>query len=120
MDLGLEGKTAVVSGASRGIGRAIAMALAKEGARVGLVSRGGPDLEAAVAEAKGVALVGDVTTEEGVGDVVAGALIIGGALLVIAGVLAPIGWKFHVKRPLRRTRDELDKELSWGRAQLTT
>jgi len=50
----------------------------------------------------------------------AGALIIGGALLLIAGILAPIGWKFHVKRPLRRTREELDKELSWGRAQLTT
>ena len=50
----------------------------------------------------------------------AGALIIGGALLLIGGILAPIGWKLHVKRPLRRTREELDKELSWGRAQLTT
>ena len=50
----------------------------------------------------------------------AGALIIGGALLLIAGILAPIGWKLRVKRPLRRTREELDKELSWGKAQLTT
>ncbi|MDB4930437.1 MAG: hypothetical protein JWM10_2921, partial [Myxococcaceae bacterium] len=34
MDLELTGKTALVIGASRGIGRAIAAALAREGARV--------------------------------------------------------------------------------------
>ncbi len=39
MDLGIEGKTALVMGASRGIGRAIAAALAGEGARVALASR---------------------------------------------------------------------------------
>ena len=32
MDLGLSGKVAVVSGASRGIGRSIALSLASEGA----------------------------------------------------------------------------------------
>jgi hypothetical protein len=50
----------------------------------------------------------------------AGALIVGGVLLIFAAALAPIGWKSHVKKPLRRTRDELEKELSWGRSQLTT
>jgi NAD(P)-dependent dehydrogenase (short-subunit alcohol dehydrogenase family) len=39
MDLGIAGKVAVVTGAGRGIGREVALALAKEGARVALISR---------------------------------------------------------------------------------
>jgi 3-oxoacyl-[acyl-carrier protein] reductase len=42
MDLGLEGHTALVMGASRGIGRAIAESLEREGARVAAASRSGP------------------------------------------------------------------------------
>ncbi|MEW6297304.1 MAG: glucose 1-dehydrogenase [Thermodesulfobacteriota bacterium] len=40
MDLGLAGKVAMVSGASRGIGRAIALGLAAEGCRLSLCARG--------------------------------------------------------------------------------
>jgi len=40
MDLGLEGKVAAVGGASRGIGRAIALALSREGCRVAICARG--------------------------------------------------------------------------------
>ncbi len=39
MDLGIDGKVALVMGASRGIGRGIAAALAREGARVAISSR---------------------------------------------------------------------------------
>ena len=39
MDLGIKGKTALVTGASMGIGRAIASALAKEGVRVAVAAR---------------------------------------------------------------------------------
>jgi 3-oxoacyl-[acyl-carrier protein] reductase len=39
MDTGLKGKIALVCGASRGLGRAAAEALAEEGARVGIVAR---------------------------------------------------------------------------------
>jgi NADP-dependent 3-hydroxy acid dehydrogenase YdfG len=47
MDLQLAGKTALVTGASKGIGRAASGALAREGCDVILVSRTAADLEAA-------------------------------------------------------------------------
>jgi len=50
MDLGLAGKAAIVGGASRGIGRAIALALAQEGCGVAICARGWDELEAAAAE----------------------------------------------------------------------
>lgn len=50
MDLGLQGKTAIVGGASRGLGRAIAQTLADEGARVVLCARSPGRLKAAARE----------------------------------------------------------------------
>jgi 3-oxoacyl-[acyl-carrier protein] reductase len=47
MDLGLQGKAAIVGGASKGIGRAVALALASEGCRVALAARGRQELEEA-------------------------------------------------------------------------
>lgn len=52
MDLELEGKVAVVAGASSGIGKAIARSLAVEGARVVILSRSKANLDRAVAEIK--------------------------------------------------------------------
>lgn len=50
MDLGLEGKIAIVTGGSKGIGRSTALALAQEGADVSICARGVEDLEDAAAE----------------------------------------------------------------------
>jgi NAD(P)-dependent dehydrogenase (short-subunit alcohol dehydrogenase family) len=60
MDLGLKGKTAVVTGGSKGIGRAIAEGFATEGADVSICARNAQEVAAAVAalKAKGVKAFG--------------------------------------------------------------
>jgi len=45
VELGLNGKVAIVTGASRGIGRSIALGLAAEGCRLGICARGAERLE---------------------------------------------------------------------------
>jgi 3-oxoacyl-[acyl-carrier protein] reductase len=62
MDLGLKDKVAIVTGSSRGIGRAIALALAEEGCHVVLSARGEERLRQTEAEvrSKGVRTLGVV------------------------------------------------------------
>jgi 3-oxoacyl-[acyl-carrier protein] reductase len=71
MDLDIRGRKALLSGASRGMGKACAMALAREGVDVTIVARTRDVLENACAEirtATGAAVtpvVGDITTSQG-------------------------------------------------------
>ena len=70
MDLGLTGKVALVAAASRGLGRAIALELASEGARLILCARGSEGLESArnvIASCTGVdvhTVVADLSVRE--------------------------------------------------------
>jgi 3-oxoacyl-[acyl-carrier protein] reductase len=52
MDLGLRGKAAIVTGASKGIGKAIALALAEEGADVAVCARDATALDSVATELK--------------------------------------------------------------------
>ena len=71
MDLGIRGKNALVCGASRGLGKACALALAREGVNVTIVARNRDVLESAGGEIErltGAAIVivaADLTTNDG-------------------------------------------------------
>ncbi len=71
MDLGIRGKSALVCGASKGLGRACATSLAREGCRVTIVARGRQELEHTADEIRAltgavvVAVAADITSEEG-------------------------------------------------------
>ncbi len=71
MDLGIKGKKALVAAASKGLGKACAMSLAREGANVTITARNTGPLEATAKEiqdltgANVTAIIADITTEEG-------------------------------------------------------
>jgi 3-oxoacyl-[acyl-carrier protein] reductase len=89
VDLGLAGKACVVAGGSRGIGRAIAIALAKEGARVCVVARGEDGLRAVIGELPGgphATVAADVSTADGASAAIDGAVRALGGLDVVVAV----------------------------------
>ena len=71
MDLGLQGKWALVCAASKGLGKGCARALVAEGANVVITARGAEALEATAAELRAMGcgevrtVAGDITTPEG-------------------------------------------------------
>src|SRR5262245_6616237 len=79
MDLGIRSRTALVTGASKGIGRAVAESLAREGARLALVARDAKALEKAALELRvrhdveTLALPGDLSRAETIPGLVADA-----------------------------------------------
>jgi NAD(P)-dependent dehydrogenase (short-subunit alcohol dehydrogenase family) len=98
MDLGLQGKHAVVTGGSRGIGKAIARELAREGVDVAIVARTKADLEATARELAAqtnrriVPIAADVTSKEQVDSMVAeAAQHLGGLHILVNSGSAPGG-----------------------------
>jgi 3-oxoacyl-[acyl-carrier protein] reductase len=70
MDLGIRGRKALLSGASRGLGKAAAIALARDGVDISILARTRETLERTAAEIRALGVkvttvVGDVTTAEG-------------------------------------------------------
>lgn len=106
MDLKLDGKVALVTGASRGIGRGIAGSLAREGCRVALVARTREDVEAAAAEleadgAEALALAVDVTAPQAAAELVQATLDRFGGLDVLVNNVGG-----NRRKPFVETTDE--------------
>ncbi|HKH14227.1 MAG TPA: SDR family oxidoreductase [Solirubrobacterales bacterium] len=137
MDLGLEGRACAITGASRGIGLAVAERLCRERARVLLVGRSADSLDEAVSrcsnaggEAQGLAL--DVTDADAGERIVAAAAEPFGALEVLVNNAGTsrrhsleeatdddwqAAWELNVMAPMRAMRAAIPGmiERGWGR-----
>ena len=101
MDLGIRGKRALVTAASKGLGRGCAMALAEAGVDLVINARGVPALEATAADLRqfGVTVTtvaADVTSEAGLAAVLAAVLDAAGSIDILvtnAGGPPPGSWE---------------------------
>ena len=106
MDLGLEGRRALVGGGGSGIGGGIATALAAEGARVALIGRTADRVSGAASALGGIPIVADLATPDGPAAAVEAAVAgLGGLDLLVVNTGGPPGGTF----------DTLD-EAAWDAA----
>lgn len=139
MDLGLKGKVAVVTGASKGIGLGMARAFAREGANVVVTARTASAIEAAaraIADDFGVtarAVASDVSTAEGCQAIIDAAAGMGGADIFVSNAGTGSNetvaeaeddkwmdyWNLHVMAAVRLSRGLADQmEAKGGGAML--
>jgi 3-oxoacyl-[acyl-carrier protein] reductase len=118
MDLGLKGKVAIVTGSSRGIGRAIALQLAEEGCRVVLCARGADPLENAADEARArstrdsiLTVAADVTSADGVTRVVDAAIATFGGVDILVNNVGGSGARHFDTTDEDDLRTVLDRNL---------
>ena len=112
MDFGLQGKRALVTGGSLGIGKAIALELAREGVDVAVVARSKDQLEATARELEAqtgrrvIALVADVTSKDQVDRAVAQAAERLGGLHILVNSGSPPGGSASATGPIQKVVDE--------------
>ena len=112
MDLGLQGKRAIVTGGSLGIGKAIAQELAREGVDVAIVARTKDQLEATARELASetgrriIPLAADVTSKAQVDGMVAQAAAQLGGLDILVNSGSPPGGSPTATGPIETVVDE--------------
>jgi NAD(P)-dependent dehydrogenase (short-subunit alcohol dehydrogenase family) len=112
MELGLQGKHAIVTGGSRGIGKAIARELAREGVDVAIVSRTKADLEASARELAAetnrriIPIAADVANKEQVERMVAEAAQQLGSLHILVNSGSHPGGSATATGPIETVVDE--------------
>src|SRR5437867_5980322 len=112
MDFGLQGKHALVTGGSLGIGRAIALELAREGVDVAIVARSKGQLEATARELESqtsrrvIPLVADVTSKYQVDRAVAQAAERLGGLHILVNSGSPPWGSATATGPIETVVDE--------------
>jgi 3-oxoacyl-[acyl-carrier protein] reductase len=96
MDLGLTGAKALATGASAGLGAAVARALAAEGAKVAIAARRTDVLQELAADIGGEAMAADLSTPDGPSQAVATAVnTLGGLDLLLVNSGGPPPGKFE-------------------------
>src|SRR6516162_6054344 len=118
MDLGLQGKHAIVTGGSRGIGKAIARELAREGVDVAIVARTKGDLEATAQELAAmtnrriIPLAADVTSKEQVDHMVAEAAQQLGGLHILVNSGSHPGGSATATGPIETVDEDLIEDFN--------
>lgn len=112
----LANKVAIITGAGRGIGRAIALAFAREGAKVVVTSRTASELDHLVAEVKGLdsdglAVPGDASQEADVRRVVEAALTTYGKIDILVNNVGMAYYKPLVETSLEEYDTMMDTNM---------